>query len=183
MRTPIRIEPVPADELEALEQLYHQTKDVRVHERVQMVLLSVEQRLTAAQIAAIVRSSEQTVRTWLKRFQAEGAAGLADKPRPGAPPKTTPVYRQRLVEVVRQRPRSLGQPYSLWTLQRLADYMADESGIRQSPGRLIGHIACDSVSEDCLHDNPLAIQCRSQIHIGRGDSQFSQIRSPERSGG
>jgi transposase len=130
MRTPIRIEPVPADELEALEQLYHQTKDVRVHERVQMVLLSVEQRLTAAQIAAIVRSSEQTVRTWLKRFQAEGAAGLADKPRPGAPPKTTPVYRQRLVEVVRQRPRSLGQPYSLWTLQRLADYMADESGIR-----------------------------------------------------
>jgi transposase len=130
MRTPIRIEPIPADELEALERLYHQTKDVRVHERAQMVLLSVEQGLTAAQIAVIVRSSEQTVRTWLKRFQVEGAAGLADKPRPGAPPKTTPAYRQRLVEVVRQRPRSLGQPYSLWTLQRLADYMADESGIR-----------------------------------------------------
>jgi transposase len=31
---------------------------------------------------------------------------------------------------VRQRPRSLGQPYSLWTLQRLADYMAEQTGLR-----------------------------------------------------
>ena len=27
-------------------------------------------------------------------------------------------------------PRSLEQPYSLWTLQRLADYMAEQTGIR-----------------------------------------------------
>lgn len=132
MRTPIRIEAVTASELAELEQLYRQTKDVRVHERVQIILLSIEQRLTAAQIAAIVRTSEQTVRTWLKRYQAEGVGGLSDKPRPGAPPKTTSAYRQQLVEIVRQRPRALGQPYSLWTLQRLADYMADESGIRVS---------------------------------------------------
>jgi transposase len=122
-----------ADELDALERLYRETKDVRLHERAQIVLLSAEQRLTAPQIAVIVRTSEQTVLTWLKRFQAEGIAGLSDRPRPGAPPKTTAAYRERLVEVVRQRPRSLGQPYSLWTLQRLADFMADESGIRVAP--------------------------------------------------
>ena len=34
--------------------------------------------------------------------------------------------------MVRQRPRSLGQPYSLWTLQRLADYLAELTGIRVS---------------------------------------------------
>ena len=28
------------------------------------------------------------------------------------------------------RPRSLGLPYSLWTLARLADYMAEQTGIR-----------------------------------------------------
>lgn len=130
MRRPIQIQAIPADELTELERLYHQTKDVRVHERAQMILLSLEQRLTAAQIAAIVRTSEQTVRTWLKRFLAEGVVGLSDRPRPGAPPKVTPAYRQRLLEIVRQRPRTLGQPYSLWTLQRLADYMADATGIR-----------------------------------------------------
>jgi transposase len=130
MRTPIRIQAITADELDALKRLYHQTKDVRAHERAQMILLSVEQHLTAAQIAAIVRTSEQTVRTWLKRFMAEGVTGLSDKPRPGAPPKVTSAYRHRLLAVVRQRPRALGQPYSLWTLQRLADFMADETGIR-----------------------------------------------------
>jgi transposase len=30
-------------------------------------------------------------------------------------------------------PQSLDQPYSLWTLERLADYMAEQTGIRVSP--------------------------------------------------
>jgi transposase len=44
-----------------------------------MVLLAVEQRLRVAQIAASVRASEETVRRWLKRFPAEGLAGLSDR--------------------------------------------------------------------------------------------------------
>jgi len=97
-----------------------------------MVLLAAEQHLLAPEIAKIVRSDEQTVRNWLKRYQAEGIAGLADVPRPGVTPKVTPEYREQLLKTVRQRPRSLGQPYSLWTLQRLADYMAEQTGIRIS---------------------------------------------------
>jgi transposase len=69
---------------------------------------------------------------WLKRFNAEGIPGLYDALRPGAPAKVTPAYRERLLLIVRQRPRSLEQPYSLWTLQRLADFMAEETGIRVS---------------------------------------------------
>src|SRR5918992_12549 len=46
--------------------------------------------------------------------------------------KTPPAYRAQLLAAVRQRPRSLGQPYSLWTLQRLADYLAELTGIRVS---------------------------------------------------
>ena len=42
----------------------------------------------------------------------------------------TQAYQDVLLQVVRLRPRSLGQPYSLWTLQRLADYMAEQTGIR-----------------------------------------------------
>jgi transposase len=41
-------------------------------------------------------------------------------------------YRERLLDVVRHRPRSLDLPYSMWTLQRLADYLAEETGIRVS---------------------------------------------------
>jgi len=132
MRTPIRVRDVSADELAALKALYRETRDVRIRERTQMVLLALEQGMLAPQIAKIVMRNEQVVRTWIKRFNAEGAPGLYDAPRPGAPAKVTDAYRERLLVVVRRRPRSLGQPYSMWTLQRLADYMAEETGLRVS---------------------------------------------------
>lgn len=95
-----------------------------------MILLSGEEQLVPHQIASIVRKEEQTVRRWIRRYQAEGLTGLDDGPRPGGEPKTTPAYRQRLLEVVRRRPRALDQPFSLWTLQRLADFRAEETSLR-----------------------------------------------------
>lgn len=132
MRPPIKLPELSPEAIAELDQLYRTTDDVRLRMRAQIVLLAAEQRMLAPEIARIVRSDEQTVRTWLKRYMAEGVAGLADAPRPGVRPKVTPAYRAQLLEVVRQRPRSLGQPYSLWTLQRLADYLAEQTGIRVS---------------------------------------------------
>ncbi len=132
MRKPLEI-PVPtAGELDALAQLYRTTRDVRLRTRAQIVLLAAEQRLTAPAIAAIVREDDQTVRNWHKRWMAEGIAGLHDRPMPGSPAKITEEYKAQLLEAVRRRPRSLEQPYSMWTLQRLADYMAEQTGIRVS---------------------------------------------------
>jgi len=97
-----------------------------------MVLLSAEQELTVAKIAAIVRESEATVLRWLKRYRAEGLEGLQDAPRPGRPSPMTEAYKAELLAAVRRRPRSLGLPFSLWTLQRLVDYLAERTGIRVS---------------------------------------------------
>ncbi len=128
----IRVPPLAETESQQLDELYRTTKVPRLRTRAQMVLLSAEQKLKAPQIAQIVRESEATVQRWLKRYLAEGLAGLYDEPRPGRPADITDTYRQQLVAAVRQRPRSLNQPYSLWTLQRLADYMAEQTGIRVS---------------------------------------------------
>jgi len=130
MRKPLAIPELTAAEAEALDTLYRTTRDVRLRTRAQMVLLAGEQRLTAPAIARIVREADQTVRTWLKRWLAEGMEGLKDRPMPGGPTKITADYREQLLAVVRQRPRCLGRPYSLWTLQRLADYLAALTGIR-----------------------------------------------------
>lgn len=129
---PIKVHDLTGPEIDELHTLYDKTKDVRLRTRAQMVLLSAEQNMTAQQIGQIVRQNEQTVRRWLKRYQAEGVNGLSDAPRPGAPGKVTPEYCERLLNIVRQRPRALEQPYSLWTLERLADFMAEETGIRVS---------------------------------------------------
>jgi len=66
------------------------------------------------------------------RYLAEGIEGLKDRPMPGAPSKVMKAYEAQLLFVVRRRPRSLEQPYSMWTLQRLADYMAEQTGIGAS---------------------------------------------------
>src|SRR5215204_1115883 len=127
---PIRVPDLAPEQLTALEDLYRSTRSVRLRTRAQMVLLAAERGLTAREIAEIVRSSEETVRRWLKRYLAEGVEGLSDAPQPGAPRKVTEEYCERLVQAVRRRPRSLGLPFSLWTLRRLADYMAEQTGIR-----------------------------------------------------
>ena len=127
---PIYVEKLNAAQLTELDSCYRTTKSIRVRTRAQMILLSAEQHLVPHQIASIVRKDEQTVRRWLRRYQAEGVAGLEDNPRPGGEPKTTPAYRTRLLELVRRRPRAVGHPFSLWTLQRLAEVMAEETGLR-----------------------------------------------------
>ncbi len=86
--------------------------------------------MTAPAIAAIVREDDQTVRNWLRRYLAEGIEGRKARPMPGAPPKITQAYEEPVLAAVRRRPRSLGHPYSMWTLQRLADDMAEQTGIR-----------------------------------------------------
>ena len=129
---PIHLEAVSAQQLRDLDGLYHTTHDARVRIRALMVLLAAERQMVAAEIASIVRQHEETVRRWLARYEAEGLAGLSDAPRPGVPPKVTPVYRERLLELVHRRPRALGLPFSMWTGARLADYLAEQTGLRMS---------------------------------------------------
>ncbi len=82
---PIRIPTLSPEQLHALEELYRTTREARLRTRAQMVLLAAERRLTAAEIAEIVRASEETVRRWLKRYLAEGVEGLRDVPHPVLP--------------------------------------------------------------------------------------------------
>jgi transposase len=137
---PILLFPLSDEALTELDDLYRTTHDVRIRTRAQMVLLSAEKQMVPGEIASIVRRDEQTVRRWLKRYQVEGLNGLYDRPRPGSPGKVTAAYQELLVTTVRQRPRGLGQPYSLWTLQRLADYMAEQTGIRISDEAVRVHL-------------------------------------------
>jgi transposase len=129
---PIRVPPLNDSQRYELDRLYRTTKDPRLRTRAQMVLLSAEQGRNAPEIAQIVRESEVTVQRWLKRYLAEGVEGLKDAPRPGRTATVTEVYRSELLAAVRRRPRSLDLPYSLWTLQRLADYLAEKTGLRLS---------------------------------------------------
>ena len=129
-----------AEQVDALAELYRTTHNVRLRTRAQMVLLATEQQLGVREIAAIVRECQNTVRCWLKRYRRHGIEGLQDQWAGGAPAKVTPAYREQLLQLVRRRPRSLDLPYSTWTLQRLADELAERTGIRMQKETVRAHL-------------------------------------------
>ena len=57
----------------------------------------------------------------------------------------TAEYRELLRGAVRRRPRSLGLPYSLWTLRRLADYIAEQTGIRVEYETVRAHLKAEGI--------------------------------------
>jgi transposase len=128
----LQIPPLTPTHSEQLDQLYRTTKVPRLRTRAQMVLLAAEQGLKVPQIARMVRKREATVLRWLKRYLAAGLEGLQDAPRPGRPAQMTEAYTAELVAAVRRRPRSVGLPFSRWTLQRWVDFVAERTGIRVS---------------------------------------------------
>jgi hypothetical protein len=64
---PIRIPQLALEQLTELEELYRTTRDARLRTRAQMVLLAAERRLTAAEIAEIVRASERASEETVRR--------------------------------------------------------------------------------------------------------------------
>ena len=140
------ISDLPSNAIHELDRLYRATRDAQLRTRVHMVLLAVEKGLVAAEIANIVRADEQTVRRWLKRYQTLGLAGLNDSPRPGCPRKVTEAYLSELIEVVRQPPPAFQLPFTSWTLDRLADFMAQKTGIAVNPETLRLHLRAAGIS-------------------------------------
>jgi transposase len=68
----IELPPQTPEQIEALDELCHMTRDVRLRSRAQMILLAAEQGWTVRAISEVVRCDENTVRLWLKRYLAEG---------------------------------------------------------------------------------------------------------------
>jgi transposase len=56
---------------------------------------------------------------WVKRFNAEGVAGLQNRPKPGRRATHSQTVRSQLLDLATQKPRRLGYPFELWTLERL----------------------------------------------------------------
>ena len=82
--------------------------------RAVMVLLSLHE-LPPAQIAELLECHPATARRWISRFNAEGLAGLADRPRSGRPALGGRRLTRRITAL-------LGRP-GPWTLPRIRRYL------------------------------------------------------------
>ena len=87
MPAPRFVRPLTTAEVTVLQEHYRTTTDADERSRCQMILFSARGK-TVAEIAELTLFDDDTVLYWLDRYEAEGVAGLATKPRSGRPPKS-----------------------------------------------------------------------------------------------
>jgi transposase len=90
-------------------------------------LASQGQRVSV--IAAALHLRAKTVRRWLKRFNADGLAGLTDAFRSGRPATYTPAHVAEVIATALTNPQGLNLPFGSWTLDRLETYLNEQKGI------------------------------------------------------
>ena len=93
------------------------------------MILLYNKGLSPPHIAERVRMSDRTVRRTIERYEAEGIRGLLNTAIPGRPPRVTAGYLHQLEHIVEGHPRDLALPFSNWTTAKLAEYMAQQTGI------------------------------------------------------
>jgi len=121
----------PDEALPTLDTFLKQTKEVRVFRRAQAVRDVVQgQRLQT--VSNTLHFTYSALRKWVHRFAHQGVQGLADRPRPGRPPKGTCALAQHLNRLVDQDPLQHGSLHSQWSCQELATVLARETGVQVS---------------------------------------------------
>ena len=93
-------------------------------------------RTTAARSCGMDR---QTLRDWVHRYNAEGIAGLADRRRPGRPPRLSLAQVEALVEIVETGPDVAVDGVVRWRCVDLKEVVADRFEVALSE-RQVGRI-------------------------------------------
>jgi putative transposase len=81
------------------------------------------------QVADSVMVTPATIYAWHKRWRELGIEGLQDRSRSGRPRKADAAYLQQLHQLLERDPREVGLPFTIWTLNRLRLYLAEQTGI------------------------------------------------------
>jgi transposase len=133
---PLEVRALADDERLALERLVHsRTAAARAVERARIVW-QAHGGATAGEVATARSVDPETVRRWLKRFNAHGLPGLEDRPRRGRPPTYPPKQVAEIVAAALTKPQALGLDFGCWTLDRLVAYLAEQKGITMKRTRL-----------------------------------------------
>ncbi len=109
------------------------TKDLRMHQRYQVILLTFQGK-TQREIAEITNVSEATINVYVGAYKDRGLAGLVRKHPPGAPAKLKPEQERLLHDVItKSTPKDVGfGPEMNWTSPLIRAYIEKTFGVQYS---------------------------------------------------
>jgi len=118
----------------ALQDEIRRSQEARYDHRLHAVLL-VAQGVTCPEVAALLGDAPRTVQYWVRRFEEEGFAGLADADRPGRPKKLSEQQLSEVGKALRGSPRDFGLRVNIWDGKTLSVFIKQqykvEMGVRQ----------------------------------------------------
>jgi len=115
------VQPISEEERAHLDKIIAESKPETLGARAHIILLS-SQGYSSTEIASLVGRHPASVRKWIHRYNEHGISSLTEPGALGRKRCYTDEQAQRMVEIVLTHPRALGQPYSKWSLYRLARY-------------------------------------------------------------
>ena len=135
MRKAVRLRTITSEEESEIRKLAASRKEAyRLVQRAKVIVAMLDDaKLHATEAGQLVGfRGRQSGVDWVKRFNAEGIAGLADKPKAGRPPTHSQEVRSALIALARTKPESLGYAFRLWTLERLQVALQEREGVHLS---------------------------------------------------
>lgn len=118
----------------ALQDEIRRSYEARYDHRLHAVLL-VAQGVTCPEVAALLGDAPRTVQNWVRRFEDEGFAGLADADRPGRPKKLSEQQLAEVGKALRGPPRDFDLTTNIWDGKTLSAYIKQQYnldlGVRQ----------------------------------------------------
>ena len=129
MSKPVRVRRLTSHEGQQLQRIVRRgggkTDKSHVRWRRALVVHASSGGNTVPAIALLAATSEDRVREMIHRFNDKGMASLDPQWAGGRPRLITTDDEQFIVETATSRPEALGQPFTRWSIRKLAAFLAD----------------------------------------------------------
>lgn len=124
MAEPVRVRRLSDQEGQKLQRLVRRGTGSTVRLRRAMVVLASAGGNTVPAIARLVQADEDAVRQVIHRFNELGMPSLDPQWAGGRPRQISDDDEAFIVSTANTRPMKLGQPFTRWSIRKLADYLA-----------------------------------------------------------
>jgi transposase len=131
MAEPVRARRLSDDEGRRLQQIVRRGTGSPIRLRRAMVIMASASGNTVPAIARLVQGDEDAIREVIHRFNEMGLACLDPRWAGGRPRRISEDDEAFIVATATTRPQALDQPFTRWSLRKLADYLTHNRGTRR----------------------------------------------------